>query len=115
MAIERRKYPRINFDSSIAFQIKGERGINYTLTKDLSEGGMGLLLDKFFPKNSELILEFNLKENTTPIRTKARIVWIEKLPYTERYRAGLEFEEMEPLQKLNIRRFIKKEPLFLYY
>lgn len=113
--LNRRKYPRINFHTSVVYQEKGDNKINYSLTKDLSEGGMGLILDRFIPKDSEIILEFNLGVKSTPIRTKAKIVWIQKFPYSERYRAGLEFKNMEPLQRTNVRRFINKEPLLLYY
>ncbi|MCM8778775.1 MAG: PilZ domain-containing protein [Candidatus Omnitrophica bacterium] len=112
---ERRKYPRINFNTLVTYQTKGEPKIDYTLTRDISEGGIGLILEKFVPKNTELILTFNLKTGSNFLRAPARVAWIEKLPYAERYRAGLEFRELEPLNRLNLKRFIKREPLLLYY
>ncbi|MCM8763679.1 MAG: PilZ domain-containing protein [Candidatus Omnitrophica bacterium] len=111
----RRRYHRINFDTSVTYQTKVGSRLNHTLTRDLSEGGMGVIFEEFLPKDAELILEFSLKKNSTPIRTRAKVVWVQKLPYTERYRAGLEFEEMEALQKSNLKRFINKEPLLFYY
>ncbi|MCM8766017.1 MAG: PilZ domain-containing protein [Candidatus Omnitrophica bacterium] len=113
--LERRKYPRIDFNTSVTYQTKGETRLEHTLTRDISEGGMGLILERFLPKNTELILTFNLRHRSTPLRTPARLAWIQKLPYAERYRAGLEFGEMESLNRLNIKRFINKEPLLLYY
>ncbi|MGE4357147.1 MAG: PilZ domain-containing protein [Candidatus Omnitrophota bacterium] len=111
----RRRYKRINFDTSVTYQTTGNRRINYTLAKDISEGGMGILLEEFVPKDTEIILEFSLKKNSNPIRSKARVVWIQKFPYIERYRAGLEFKEIEDLQRANIKRFINNEPLLFYY
>lgn len=107
----RREFPRINFDASCSYQHPGQSQLDYTITKDLSEGGMGLILDKFIPTGSELVVEFSLRKYAEPIKTKAKLSWITKLPYAQRYRAGLEFKELSQFYKINLLRFLKNEPL----
>jgi c-di-GMP-binding flagellar brake protein YcgR len=105
---ERRKFPRVSFNTSVAYQNKGDNAVTYALTKDLSQTGMCLTLDKFIPKDAELILDFALDNYLGQIRTKARVAWIQRLPYAQQYRAGLEFRETEPLYSLNLKRFLNR-------
>lgn len=108
---ERRRFVRIDFNTSVSYQYEGRAQFDYALTKDLSEGGICLILDRFIPKDRVLMIEFSLKENILPIKTKARLAWIAQLAYVQRYRAGLEFQELSQVHKINLTRFLKNEPL----
>lgn len=110
-AIEKRRYPRLIFDTSVGYQQKGQTQLDYTLSKDISEGGLGITLDKFIAKDSEIMVEFSLKKYSAPIRTKTKLAWIQKFPYAPRYRAGLEFKDMQPQHRINLTRFLNREPL----
>ena len=65
-----------------------------SLTRDISQRGIGLLVQRFVPKDTNLILELSLSPKTEPIMAVGRVKWIRKVGYGDRYRLGMEFTDI---------------------
>lgn len=107
----RRRFSRFRFNASVLYQCKGDNHSEYSLSRNVSEGGLCLDMGRFVPKGSELKLEFLLKRYVEPIKAVAKVTWIKKLPYAERYEAGLEFSDIDQSHKINLGQFLNSGAL----
>ena len=89
---ERRVFPRVSFSGPVEFQTRGPALPGGCLPRDISQGGIRVNLNTFVPLNAELDLQIHLGlEKVAPC--SGRVVWIRKVPFSERYQAGLKFLE----------------------
>jgi len=104
---ERRKSVRVGISFPIECRVLPERKkIFYTVTKNLSMGGIKILTEEFFPKEKTLKININLINEI--IEAKAKVVWCNKEPYSERYQMGLCFLEMNKKNKDQLKAFLEK-------
>jgi c-di-GMP-binding flagellar brake protein YcgR len=92
MKDDKRKNSRSPVSFPIECNILPGKDYFYTVTKDLSVGGVRILSDEFLPKNNCLKLNINLIDKVLGL--KAKVVWCNKERVSDRYSAGLEFVEM---------------------
>ena len=104
--MERRRYERVNISFPIEYEPLYERGYFYTVSKDLSLGGIRILTDKFIPKGNLMKININLINRV--IRLKAKVCWCNKERIAERYSAGLEFLEVNEEDKKVLSAFLSK-------
>lgn len=99
----RRHYRRVECRNSVRFKLKGSAEPSGCLAQDISDGGIKINLNDFVPLNSEINVEVQLAAQRI-VDCVAKIVWIEKMPFMDRYQAGLEFddERIEKEAKLRI-------------
>lgn len=97
---EKRHFSRINFRNPLHFQILGTQETSDTIADNLSLGGIGFISKKFLNPESAILLECNLFSRF--FKTKGRIAWSLPLPHSDRYRAGVEFQELEPKAKRDL-------------
>ena len=74
------------------FRFKDPKKYGGCLAADISDGGMKVSLNNFVPVDTELSLEVQLASQRI-VDCVANIVWIEKMPYMDRYQVGLKFKE----------------------
>lgn len=91
---QKRMTRRIRLAEPVRFQFKDPEHYGASLSCDVSEGGLKINLNQFIPLNEELDLSICLDDEKT-IDCRAKVVWIEQLRYSERFRAGLEFIQSE--------------------
>lgn len=103
--IEKRRFPRIGFRIPVSFHIRGTSQQLATLSRNISEGGMGLSTDQFLAPESLISLEFSLLQRFFTLY--ARTKWIASVPSSENYHFGLEFLEIQPEDREDISDFIK--------
>ncbi len=103
---ERRRYPRWDARFPVKIRELGEKGFYAgSLSRDISAGGIKIITDKFIPKGTQLALELFLENRKRLINAKARVAWLEQLPYRDdSYNVGLEFEEINPSYKKELLR-----------
>jgi c-di-GMP-binding flagellar brake protein YcgR len=89
--MERRRYPRVNVSFPVECEILHQKDYFYTVSKDLSMGGIRILSDKFLPKGNLVKININLINHIVGL--KAKVAWCNKERITERYSVGLEFLE----------------------
>jgi len=105
--IERRVHPRIT--KSLPVRIKSDLypSLFESAAQNISRGGMMLELnsDRFsrLTSSADLDVEFNVPLIKAPLKTKARIIWI------QRSKVGIRFVEIRPQEKTIISLFIQKE------
>ena len=87
---QKRLFERSKFNGAVQFQYKGRPYYGGTIANDLSEDGIRINLHDFVPLNTELNLQVQ-QEAQKFIECIGRVVWIEQLAYSERFRAGLQF------------------------
>jgi c-di-GMP-binding flagellar brake protein YcgR len=79
----------------------------YTVSKDLSAGGVKILTNEFIPKGNLLKVNINLIDDIVDLR--AKVAWCNKDGrYNERYSTGLEFTEINALSKKTLTKFLNK-------
>lgn len=104
---ERRKAVRVHISFPIECRVLPERRkVFYTVTKNLSIGGAKILSEEFLPKEKTLKININLVNEI--IEAKAKVVWCNKEPYSERYQMGLCFLEMNKKNRDQLRAFLEK-------
>lgn len=108
-ASEKRQFKRIPHREAVRIAFKGLPDQGGSISRDLSEGGIRLDFCRFIPLNTEVVLQIQLTPQKT-VEETGRVVWIQKMPFMERYRAGMAFTEERSYvsSKTAIRDFIEK-------
>ncbi len=107
---ERRRYPRFNTHLPVRFQLKNQSSkFGYTSSKDISEGGIRLILNEFLRPKTEILLETIILGRV--VNPEAMVVWSQRIPYSDGYQIGLEFSRVDALEKQKLKEYIdyKKE------
>lgn len=86
----RRQYRRIKFSEPVQFQLKDPKYFGGCLSADISEGGIRINLNDFVPLNTEVSLQVQVDKYKV-VDCAGQVVWIEKAPYADSYRAGVQF------------------------
>lgn len=92
MIDEKRKNSRSPVSFPVECNVLPGKEYFYTVSKDLSIGGVRILSDEFLSKNNCLKLNINLIDKV--LGMKAKVVWCNKERASDRYSAGLEFVEI---------------------
>ena len=95
---EKRFGERVKFTESVQFQIMDTEYFGGCLACDISEHGVRINLNDFVPLDTEMQLSLRLAADQV-IDCNAKVIWIHKLPYTDRYQAGLVFEAGDEFQE----------------
>ncbi len=109
---ERREYFRKNSDFPVQSRqmLQESTGtIHNSMTLDFSESGLQLSSFHFYPVNSRMILDIFPLYDMEPIRSVGRVVWIEQVPYQERYKIGIEFSEMNDERRDHLKQIVSVE------
>lgn len=100
---------RQHFRSSCRVPVLCKRGalLENSLTRDISESGIGLLAQKFVPKDTNLIMEISLSPRSEPVLAVGKVKWIRKVGYGDRYRLGMEFTDIAQSSKSRLSEYLK--------
>lgn len=99
---ERRKNERIVSRCPLRYQFKGQPSFVDTITRDISEGGLRFITNEFIPAFADLFLELSLRPAMEPVRTAAKVAWIQKIPHSDQYHIGARFTDINEELKKNI-------------
>ena len=103
---ERREYSRVNISFPVECKLLPHRNYFYTVSKDLSMGGVKILSNAFLAKGNSLKLNINLIDNIVPL--KAKVIWCNKQRVSQRYSAGLKFTEITETNRKRLDKFLNK-------
>ena len=103
---ENRKFPRTGISFPIECRPLPERNYFYTVSKDLSLGGMKIISTQFLPKNDTLKVSINLINKVLGL--KARVAWCNQERMSDRYSVGLEFVETNEQSKKKLLSFLNR-------
>ncbi len=105
MGIERRRYKRWRVSAPVKIELIGPaKGLYWgSLSRDVSAGGLKVIMSEFLPKGSKLKVELFLENVKRLFRARARLVWVEQLPWRDdAFRVGMEFMEIEKRDKAEL-------------
>lgn len=88
----KRQYKRISFKEPIQLWEKDLMHTYGTLSCDVSEGGLRVMMNDFVPLDTEFVLSIPTQENHY-IECPAKVVWVRQVPHSERFQAGLQFND----------------------
>lgn len=94
---EKRLFPRIKLQTPLCFQLRGFPKSCNALTDDLSSGGLSFTNDKFVARSTMIMLEVNLLSRV--LSAIGKVVWASPLPHSDRYRLGIQFDELSQQDK----------------
>ena len=101
---EKRRYSRVKLKSPLHFNIRGKGDFNDTVAEDISSGGICFTNNKYIAPLTNLMLEVKVLSRVLyPI---GKIVWVNPLAHSDRFRMGAEFVELDPENKLYLSEYI---------
>ena len=80
-------------------------------TKNLSGGGMCVMMDSPLAVGSEAQLEFTLPDAPNPICCTGQVVWSDKVRSSQKTEVGLVFLDVSSADKARIEDFVKRNSL----
>ena len=101
---ERRRAPRYRVDFQIWYRrLEGEQ-LGQAKTRDLSQTGVGLVLEERLESGSFIYLEFALSDRLGPVGVTGKVAWSREVPHADPHTpppkrlffAGVQFHQMEP-------------------
>ena len=101
MGVERRRFPRLNISANVEYAILDKLPLaeKKTLTKNISAGGICLIVYEKIELGTVLDLKIQLEDINYTIKTKGRAVWSSYFTLTSdsrpRYDLGIEFIDIE--------------------
>jgi len=101
---ERREYPRMGISFPVECASLPQRKYFYTVSKNLSLGGVKIISYKFIPKEKLLKLDLNFIDQV--LKLKVKVAWCNQERAAGRYLVGLEFVEADEMTKNSISEFL---------
>ncbi|MBN2482585.1 MAG: PilZ domain-containing protein [Candidatus Omnitrophica bacterium] len=109
---ERRQENRIGISFPVECTLLPDRKkVFYTVSRDLSMGGVRILTEDFVSPGQDIKLSINLINALAEV--KAQVAWCNKRSYSEQYYVGLKFDEINEKNKSNLGKFIDKVNYFV--
>jgi len=105
---EKRRTERIKINQPIPvhYELRPHGKYGDTVIQDISEGGIKIILDEFVPRLCRMAIQLNLfPERTTSAFCK--ISWLQNIPKSYRYQAGLEFIDISLEGRSEIAEYVK--------
>ena len=108
MDANRRRHHREKISAQVFYKDEKDAVFGGCVAKNVSEKGVCIIIERFFPVGTILNLQFRLPLSITAFYANAKIVRIAKAPYGEQWEAGLEMLVEEKYAKL-VREFIASQ------
>jgi c-di-GMP-binding flagellar brake protein YcgR len=102
---EKRKNPRVDVSFPVECKALPSHAYFYTVTKDISLGGVRILCNEFLAKNNPLRLTLNCINKVFDLT--AKVVWCNQERASDRYTAGLQFVGMDAGDSQELAGFLK--------
>lgn len=102
---ERRRFLRVNFKEPLRYQILGLSILKNTIAENISLGGIGFINEEFIPPGTMIKLGFNIF--LSHIEVLGKIVWTQLVSYSDRYRLGVEFQNLDLRASKSISDFVE--------
>ena len=67
------------------------KNVTYALTRDVSEGGVRLLTDRYFPIDTLLKITLSLSHTHQIVHVVARVKWVQNFQTSDLYEMGIEY------------------------
>ena len=99
-----RSFPRISLRAPVRYQLRGEPHYYHSVCENISSGGMSFICNKFVAPLSTLMLEVNVLSRI--LRPVGKVVWAQPLAHSDRNKLGVQFLQLDNLEKDYLKDFI---------
>jgi uncharacterized protein (TIGR02266 family) len=102
---------RVPINTPVRFGSNLDRLSSGTLL-DISVGGVFLKTDEYFELGSELVLEFQLRQDKALIQCRGRVAWVNRKDNFKNHASsgmGVEFIDIQKLDILSIQAWVRNE------
>ena len=115
---DRRAYVRLNSKINVRYKIfksqdalakKGNAVEQFSVTKNISAGGLLFTADEAFPIGTILAMAIELPDGKAPIECLARVVRVEEMLSAENYEISVCFLDMVSTQKSRLDNYVTME------
>lgn len=108
---ERRSYMRLKASVSVEYNVIGKPGTMGVFSKDISAGGLCVIIKEQLPKDTPLQLEIKIPDLKDPICALARVIWQKRFEIVDKeskvgYDTGVEFTGISDFDRFNINRYV---------
>ncbi|MGD8538921.1 MAG: PilZ domain-containing protein [Candidatus Aminicenantes bacterium] len=94
---EKRKNERTKEEKKVVIEFYPEgkdqrpKNVTYALTRDVSEGGLRLLSDRYFSVGTLLKITLSLSHKKPIVNVVAKVIWVQNFHTSDIYEMGIEF------------------------
>jgi len=97
---EKRLSRRLKVSLPITLQsLSPNKYFGETITRDISATGLRINMDNFSTPQSNFLVRLRIPEVNKVIEAMARVVWSQRIPYSDKYQTGLQFYEINSIFK----------------
>ncbi len=101
---EQREFERIKLKTPLHYQVISRTESVNAQSQDISINGVGFISNSFIAPKALLDIQLQIAGNLfTPL---GQVRWSAALPYSDRYRIGVEFREFNQVQKGRLKDFL---------
>ncbi len=109
---EKRKFIRLELPIEVKYRISIDPVVeNKSLSKDISAGGLRMILKEKLPPGLLLEIKINIPDDERLISTSGEIVWQDEIVIDRevKYETGIRFVNISTEDREKISRYIRKE------
>jgi c-di-GMP-binding flagellar brake protein YcgR len=108
MTEEKRINKRITLSLPINYEVLNTKvkDRENTVSKDISESGIKLIINKFYPPKTKFLIKIYLESINKTIETITETVWSSRLRFSNLYFCGMRFLEINMPNKNLLREYI---------
>ena len=108
---ERRKYKRIECDFNVILIINPDMSIAISCNgRDISEGGIRVMLSTKTLEGSEAVVNFNLPGYEDTLKIRSKVIWTQpSIESPEYFESGIEFVSLNEVEKAILRDYVSQQ------
>ena len=104
----KRRAPRIGLRAQMRYQVRGSPSeCDNVISHNISAYGVAFNTNKFLAPQTSLMLEIDILSRV--LHPIGRVAWCQPVPHSDRNRLGVEFLEIDPLEKNYLEDYIKMQ------
>ena len=114
---EKRKDQRIREEKKVVIEFypRGNdshpKNVTYALTRDVSEGGVRVLTDRYFPVGTLLKITLSLSRSRQIVNVVAKVKWVKNFHTSDLFEMGIEYVHEIPESVLSMIKITRKKRL----
>ena len=112
---EKRKDQRIREEKKVVIEFypggknSHPKNVTYALTRDVSEGGVRVLTDRYFPVGTLLKITLSLSRSRQIVNVVAKVKWVKNFHTADLFEMGIEYVDVFPKSVLSLIKIIRKK------
>ena len=105
--IEKRAFQRASFKEPVSYLFTDpDDDAGGCLGADISEGGFCVNFNRFVRPKTNMVFNFRLSGVPDVLMAKGHVAWAHRIPCSDRYQLGVEFEDTITKVREDIRQYV---------